>query len=256
MNVEVLRLRDRLEQVERDLVEVDEQLVAGELDEATHARLTAAYRAEREEILAALAGTAEEPEATEDVGPSRRRMLVGGAILAVGMAVVAVFAISSLQDRPSDALGGVAGEVAAGAGVDLSEVTNEEMEAVVAANPEILGMRMALARRYFEAGEFDKALDHYMVVLEQEPNAEALANVGWMTFLSGRPDVAEPFAERAIELDPSYGPAYWFLANIRFVGLDDPDGAVEPLERLLEIENLPDEIRTEAEAMLAEARSR
>jgi len=172
------------------------------------------------------------------------------------MAVVAVFAISSLQDRPSDALGGVAGEVAAGAGVDLSEVTNEEMEAVVAANPEILGMRMALARRYFEAGEFDKALDHYMVVLEQEPNAEALANVGWMTFLSGRPDVAEPFAERAIELDPSYGPAYWFLANIRFVGLDDPDGAVEPLERLLEIENLPDEIRTEAEAMLAEARSR
>ncbi len=114
---------------------------------------------------------------------------------------------------------------------------------------------MALAARYFEAGEFDDALPHYMTVLEQDPdNAEALANVGWMTHLSGRPDVGVAFVERAIAAAPDHAQAYWFLANIRFHGLDDPAGAVEPLERLLTYEGLPDEIRTQAEALLAEAR--
>jgi tetratricopeptide (TPR) repeat protein len=127
------------------------------------------------------------------------------------------------------------------------------MEEVVAANPEIVGMRLALARRYFEAGEFDQAIDHYMIVLEQEQDPEALANVGWMTYLSDRPDVALGYLERAIALEPDFAQAYWFLANIRYA-LGDTEGAIEPLEQLLAFDAVPDEVRREAEAALAALR--
>ena len=55
--------------------------------------------------------------------------------------------------------------------------------------------------------------------------------------------------------DPSYLPAIWFLANIRFEGLNDPVGAQESLERLMAADDVPDDIREAAEAMLEEVRS-
>ena len=81
----------------------------------------------------------------------------------------------------------------------------------------------------------------------------ALANVGWMTYQSGAPDVAESFVEESLAVQPDGGIAFWYLANIRFYGLNDQAGAIEPLQRLLEYENLPDELRVEAEGMLADA---
>jgi len=255
MNPERLRLEAELEQIERDLEEVAIQHADGEIDADTFGRLDAAYRAERERVVAALAAVDDAPVAVEEAAPrrSRGRMIAGAAVLVVAVVAVSVFAVNSLRNRTPASLNGVAGEVAAGQGRDLSTVSNEEMEAVVAANPDVVGMRMALARRYFEAGEFDKALKHYMVVLEKEPNPEALANVGWMSYLSGRADVAEKLEERALQLDPTYTPAYWFLANVRMYGLDDAPGAVEPLQRLLSVDGIPDDVRTEAEKMLTEA---
>ena len=92
-----------------------------------------------------------------------------------------------------------------------------------------------------------------MYVLEtlgiQDP--AALANVGWMTYLSGVPDVALSFVEQSLELQPDGGIAFWYLANIRYVGLGDAAGAVAPLQSLLAYDNLPDELRAEAEELLA-----
>ena len=115
-------------------------------------------------------------------------------------------------------------------------------------------MRLALADRYFAAGEFSSALTHYMYVLDtlEVEDPAALANVGWMTYRSGVPDVAESFVLRSLELQPDGGIAFWYLANIRFFGLEDPVGAVEPLEQLLQYDNLPSELREEAERLLIE----
>ncbi len=253
MNPERRRIDEQIAQAERDLVEVDEQVRLGELDEETAGRLRTAYREE-------IAGLRRRLERLDRVPPvprrarSRRRLLAGALVLGVGIVVIVVTAVLSVRNRPQNVLAGVADAVVQGEGVDLSQVSNEEMEQVVAANPDVLGMRLALARRYFEAGEFDKALEHYMVILEKGPQPEALANVGWMTYLSGRPDIAATFEERALELEPDYLPAAWFLANIRLEGLDDPQGAVAPLERLLAAKDLPADIRAAAEEMLATAR--
>ena len=60
--------------------------------------------------------------------------------------------------------------------------------------------------------------------------------------------------ERALALEPDFAQAYWFLANIRFA-LGDAEAAVEPLERLLAYEGIPESIRTEAEDALAGLRA-
>ena len=166
-------------------------------------------------------------------------------------AAVLAFGVVRAVDDAAPGAEGVASDVVAGEEVNI---TNEQMEEVIAQNPDIAPMRLALADRYFAAGEFSDALSHYMYVLQEMgiDDPEALANVGWMTFLSDEPDVAASFVERSIQIQPDAGIAFWYLANIRYRGLNDAAGAIEPLQQLLGYENLPAELRTEAENLLAE----
>jgi len=262
--VNVARIADQIAQVDRDLAEVDEQVESGELDEATADRLRAAYRTERAGLEEQLAAGEPRPAADEagreDDAPaprSKSRAVVGTAILGVAVIAVAVFAWSSLQDRTpaAEATDGVATAVLEGQGArDLASISVEEMEGVVAQNPDVPAMRMALADRYLEAGNYSKALEHYMIVLDQDPESStALARVGWLTFLSGEAKLAEPFIVKALVIQPDFPQAYWFLANVR-MELGDKVGAVEPLQKLLAFE-LPTDVRTEAEQMLKRAQS-
>ena len=264
------RIADQIEQVDRDLAEIDEQLETGELDEATAERLRTAYEEERGALEKQLAGIETTDSSQDDdakdvdapAGRSRGRAIAATAIVGVAAVVVAVVAVFSLQEQTpaSEMTDGVATEVLENEGLggqgatDLSSVSAAEMEAVVAENPDIVGMRMALAELYVEEGDVSKALDHYMIVIEIEPeNAEALTRVGWLTSVSGEPELAEPFFERALVINPDYPQAYWFLANTRFE-MGDMEGAIGPLEALLTYE-IPTEVRSEAAALLEEARS-
>jgi thioredoxin-like negative regulator of GroEL len=125
---------------------------------------------------------------------------------------VAVFAVFSLQDRTpaAEATDGVATAVLEGqGGRDLASISIVEMEGVVAQNPDIPAMRIALADRYLEEGDYSKALEHYMIVLDQEPeNSTALARVGWLTYLSGEAELAEPFLVKALVIQPDFPQAY------------------------------------------------
>ena len=263
------RIADQIAQVDRDLAEIDEQVQLGELDDDTADRLRSVYRSERsslEEQLASIEASASDSDAAEEgdaptrQGRSRGRSIAGTAIVGAAVIAVAVIAVFSLQERtPAGEMSdGVATEVASEvmegqAAVDLDSVTAEQMEVVVAENPDIPGMRIALANRYLEEGSLEGALFHYEIALEQEPdNPSTVAWVGWLTFLMGDPASAEPYVVRAIELEPDYPQAYWFLANIRYES-GNLEGTIVPLEKLLTYE-LPEEIQTEVQAMLTEAR--
>ena len=52
-------------------------------------------------------------------------------------------------------------------GRDLSQVSNDEMETVVAANPDVVPMRLALVERYLRAADAEQSLDGKKAQLER-----------------------------------------------------------------------------------------
>jgi tetratricopeptide (TPR) repeat protein len=271
------RNQEQIELVTEELDDVDRQVAAGDLDEATAETLRTKYVAELDQLiqergqepLADVArGLAVPPGSQGTQGVPARlsplkggrlkdgrlsgRALVGTAIVVVAITVIGVFAVNSLTGPSTAGTEGVVSDVITGDGpIDLSEISNEELESVVAQNPNVVGMRLALARRYFEDGDFDSALDHYMVILEEEQHPEALANVGWMTYISGRPDIALGYVEAALERQPGSITAIWFLGNIQFT-LGDRDAAIEALTTIIDAEGVPVDVKQSARALLLE----
>ncbi len=248
--------REQIELITEELAELDQQLAAGDIDEETASILTARYRSQIADLegIVDAQGTADTSEHDDVDAPNRKRVsgraLVGAAITGLAIITIAVFAAVSLDERDTAGAEGVAGDVlSGGAPIDLATVTDEQMEQVVASNPDVVGMRLALARRYFEAGTFDKALDHYFEVLERESHPEALANIGWMTYLSDRPDVAVGYLEAALERDPEYLPAQWFIANV-YSTLGRIDEAVVFLVNIIGSDDVPAEIKDNATILL------
>lgn len=237
--------------IEADIRDVRRQLAEEELDAATARRLIERYRQELDSIEAGTEGVIR-----EQAGPGRSGRRLAGTLLLIG-AVIAVSVTAYLAIRPREG-GFVTGNMETP--VDLSEVTNDQMEAVIAANPdvpEIAAMRLSLADRYFETGEFSSALPHYLGaldgVLDRTRRARALARVGWMTFESGNAGIARSYLDEALAVDDSYAEAHLFLGLLLLVE-EDATGALEHLEPLLDEEDLPEGIREAIEDRIAEAR--
>lgn len=249
--------REQIDLLHEELADIDTQERQGDLDAETASKIRDRYEAELADLEAS---EAREPKISGDDAdapvsqPGRKRLdqraLVGIGLVAVALVVIGVFAVRSLNTPSVVGADGIVGDVVRGEGqIDLSTITNEEMEVVVAENPDIVAMRLALARRYFEEGDFDKALDHYFEVLDREQHPEALANVGWMTYLSGRPDIAAGYVEVALERQPDFLAAKWFLGNI-YVSLDRFDEAEVFLTEVLASDEVPDEIKESALTLL------
>ena len=234
-----------------DIRDVRRQLADEELDAVTARRLIERYRQELETIEAGTEDGVPEPEP-----PGRSGRRLAGTLLLIG-AIIAVSVTAYLAIRPREG-GFVTGSVETP--VDLSEVTNDQMEAVIAANPdvpEIAAMRLSLADRYFEAGEFSNALPHYLGALDGDLDrtrrSRALARVGWMTFESGNAGIARSYLDEALAVDNGYAEAHLFL-GLLLLAEEDATGALEHLEPLLEEGNLPEGIREAIEVTIAEAR--
>ena len=244
------QLEERRAQAASDLIELDEQLASGEVDPATADRLRARYRAELVslDVLAQAASTDAGPPPDRSVG----RMVVGTFLVVAAAAGVVFLAAQAIDDRrPGEFVtGGIDSR-------DLSEVSTAEMEKVVTEFPNVVSMRVALARRYFDAGDFSSALSHYLTALEQDPtNPEALANLGWMTYLSDPAEsaTAAAFLKRSLDSAPGYAQAMFFLANVQLYGLGDPAAALEVLEDLEKAEDMPEDVAERLAEMVIEAR--
>lgn len=239
--------RDRLEELRdlalRDLVDVDRQVAAGELSPEDADGLRREY--EREALAAlnglqaetmsepdGLAGSAATPVKSRTAVVTGRRALYA---VGIGLAVLAAFVVQgNLLDRPEGGLvTGNESMQSAPAPRDLSKVSDAQLEDVVEANPDVLGMRLALARRYLDKGRYDLAVVHYTKVLEKQPkNPEALTHLGWVVLQAGRPGQAAELVDTAVEVNPDLADAWWVQANIRLYGLKDPGAAISSLDRL------------------------
>ena len=169
----------------------------------------------------------------------------------------------NLGERPTggavtgnEALGPAAPTQGQDAGArDLSTVTNEELEDVVTQNPEVIDMRLALAHRYLDEADYLAAARHYLVALDRAPRSvEAQAHYGWLLMQLDEPEQAAEYVDGALAQDPRDEEALWFKANIALYGLADPAGAATVLEQLQQRPDLPAEVRTQVDALIAEAR--
>lgn len=259
------RMEQQRDQALRDLLELEQQVRAGEVPPGPAAKLRRRYERAAAEALTLLDGT----ETVRSATPRRKftwRAVVYGAGGLAALVALAVVLPPALQERPDGGFvtgneviqaGPAPQPTSSATGRDLSEVSNAEMEQVVAANPDVVGMRLALAERYRVQGEYTKAVPHYREVLDRQPdNAGALASLGWvLLMLEGGGEDAARFADEAVQQDPALPFAWWVQANVRLFGQDDPDGATESLREMRELPLEPD-VQEQVAALEQEARAR
>ena len=194
------------------------------------------------------------PKEPSEIG-GRKRLVAGGAILVGALAFIVVAAGFFLQDRAGPNSG-----VADLAGVDLDSVSNETMEAVIAANlenPQINGMRLALGERYYEIGDYQGAFPHYLAVAESTNATDveavsALIRLGWMAWDGNRAtEAALGMFDEALEIAPASTTARYLKGQVLWCGGLDPAGAAELFTEVLEADDLPADTRSRIETDLA-----
>jgi len=242
--------------VEADLADLARQVDDGEIDAATAAELRARYETE-------LAVDPRDPEPAPPgrTGRSRAGIIAGTAVLVVAIGGIAFAVGRFIKPAPAQTAGLAA---TTGTSIDLNSVSNETMEAVIAANldnPQINGMRMALARRYFEQGNYQKAFAQYEAVLNNNPPpamaASALTNLGWMVYTGNQdPQLAMTLFDRALELVPDDPLTLYLKGEVAWCGLGDAQAAASLFSKALASPSLTDsQARTNLETQLAAAQS-
>lgn len=266
------RAEERLRHARRDLEELITQIEGGEIDEATGARLRERYErdvAEAERRLEELPSAKTRPArpqvpataAAQSPGVPRRTLWIMGAAV-VALTVVIVLLARSGGDETA-----VANEPAVPSGPGSSQGGFAEMEAALAANPDNMALRLALAGLYFEFGDYIPAMQHYLAVIEGEATpperSVALGRVGFLAYVTEQYDAAVAYVQQGIDADPNNGENYLFMGVIQLYGVGDPEAAASNFEAVLALPDctgedtgpcIPPELRLDVEGMLAEAR--
>lgn len=239
-------------QIQSDLDDLALQEVAGEIDPEPARLLRQAYRAELADARADLAATA----APAPPSRSPRRAAVGAMAVLASLVLIVVAAGSFLVDRPRGASG------LAGLEGDPADYSNETLAAVIAANadhPMIDGMRLALAERYFETGDYQAAFPYFLDVASSEAAsatqaATALTRLGWMAYEgNGEVDTALGLLAEARALAPDDSFPLYLEGLIRWCGQGRPGEAAAAFRQVLEAGVDDDEVRARVEADLAAA---
>lgn len=250
------RLRQLADQAVRDIVELDAQVDAGEVAEDVARPLRRRYESLAGRALEALEADGDgggEAESGKS-GPGRPLpWMLAYALAGIGLVAAIVLLPASVLERPAggfvtgnEAVQGVAGNPAA-------TVSDDQLEQVVAANPEVVGMRLALADRYVAQGEYDRAVRHYLEALRREPrNADGLSGLGFLLLQIGQPQEALTAVDEALTIDPSLDRALWYKANIQLYGLNDAAAARGTL-RELSTRDLTPQVREQVDQLLATA---
>ena len=143
---------------------------------------------------------------------------------------------------------------------DLDAVSNETMEAVIAANadnPQINGMRLALAERYFELDDYRSAFPHYFAVVESEvvtpaEAVTALVRLGWMAWDgNGEAEAAIGMFDQALAIDSSSSTARYLKGQVLWCDSDDGEAAAELFTEALNDPDLGPDSRAVIEAALS-----
>jgi tetratricopeptide (TPR) repeat protein len=221
----------------RSLDDLEDEWGAGNIDEATYARLHGDYTARAAAVLRALGG---EPVASVPAAPpvsGGRRALVIGGLIAFAIAAAVVLAVTIGPRQPGGTVTG---------GLPSGPKANSVLKAAVASHPKDYSARIEYARALLPTDSV-AALDQYNAAAKLSPSdPEPPTYIGWILGLASSQvtDAAQhtqlvtqalnEFA-RARRLDPRYADSYVFEGLVRFEFANQPAAAVPLLTEYLRL---------------------
>lgn len=267
MNARRQQADSQLRQARQDLEELDVQVAEGEIDPVTAKLLRAVYQRESAEAEPALVAADTAEKHRQSTGRRISLWMLGVVVVAVvaGSVLLSVGGSVRLRTPGAPLTGGFEGVARSGfdqAGADFEPAaySDESLEAVVAANadaPEIAGMRIALADRYFSRSDYQAAFPHYEAVLDADPPpsptllAAALSRVAWIVYDgNGETDLALGLLDQALELRPDDPFPIYLKALVLWCGQGETDMASALLEEAVAAVDIDEDARTTIEATL------
>ncbi|HEY7362669.1 MAG TPA: tetratricopeptide repeat protein [Methylomirabilota bacterium] len=105
-----------------------------------------------------------------------------------------------------------------------------------AVSPEILQGMLRAARNSLVEGRYGEAIAAYQAVLKREPrNVDAMTHLGLIVAIGGHADAALEAFDRALAIDPDYGPALLYRGQVLYERKQDAAGAIRSWERFLKV---------------------
>jgi tetratricopeptide (TPR) repeat protein len=122
--------------------------------------------------------------------------------------------------------------------------------------PEMLARMLEAARQSLFEGRYQEAIAAYQAVLKRDPkNVDAMTHLGLIVAMGGHADAALETFNKALALDPKYGPALLYKGQVLYEVKQDYPGAVTAWERYLAL-GPAGEDRQRVVALIQEAKSK
>ncbi len=103
-------------------------------------------------------------------------------------------------------------------------------------SPEMLQGMLRAARSSLAEGRYSEAIAAYQAVLKRQPrNLDAMTHLGLIVAIGGHPDAALQAFDRALAIDPDYGPALLYRGQVLYETKRDAAGAIRSWERFLKV---------------------
>jgi tetratricopeptide (TPR) repeat protein len=217
----------------RSLDDLDAELAAGNIDEASYRVLRDDYTARASRVIRSLEGPAAPPSG-EPAGrrraPTTMRVAIAGGIVVFSVAAAFLLARSVGQRPP----GGT--------------ITGNQQGAPRPAptfDPNTYEGRIASARALLQQRDYPAAVAEFTAANRIDPTQpEPLAYRGWISGLVAREvgdaatraqllERAHADLDQAIEADPDFGDAYFFMGYLLFAIENKPAEAIAPLQQFL-----------------------
>lgn len=107
------------------------------------------------------------------------------------------------------------------------------LEEQIALNPKDTAARLQLANTYYDAGQWQKAIESYQKILELEPkNVSARTDMGTAYFSLGKPQDALREYTKSLEIDPKHEPTLFNSIIVHLQGTRDAAAAQAAWDRL------------------------
>src|SRR6202008_4379033 len=97
------------------------------------------------------------------------------------------------------------------------------------------GMPQAARSSLFE-GRYGEAIAAYQAILKRDPkNVDAMTHLALIVAIGGHADAALETFEKALALDPNYGPALLYRGQVLYESKQDAAGAIRSWEKFMAV---------------------